>query len=253
MTDINFHLRNPHLDGSTFFWPAGDVAVLCLHGFTATTVEVRRMASYLFEQGYTVMAPLLPGHGTSPAEMNKTRWQDWYGVAESNLKSLFKNYEKVFILGESMGGLLALHLASQYPTVSGILIFAPAIKVKNLWLSKLIWPFIPSLKKKPPDNDLPQQSYTEFPLRAAASLLHLQKIVTGELNCIRIPVRIFQGRHDDTIDPLGAVYINEMIGSEDKELIFLSESCHLILLDKQMPEVQQITLEFIQRVLSEKP
>ena len=253
MTDVNLYLRNPHLDGSAFFWPNGDVAVLCLHGFTATTVEVRKMAEFLFEQGYTVKAPLLPGHGTSPIDMNKTRWQDWFAVAEESLKDLLMNYRKVLVLGESMGGLLTLHLAAKYPEVSGILLFAPAIRISNLWLAKFLWPFIPSLKKKPPDNDLPQQSYTAFPLRAAASLHKLQIIVHSELKNIYTPVRIFQGKHDDTIDPLGAVFAYERIGSEDKDLIILSESCHLILLDKQMPQVQEMTHEFIQKVLSENP
>lgn len=251
--DENLFLRNSHLDGSAFFHPNGDVAVLCLHGFTATTVEVRQMASFLFEQGYTVKAPLLPGHGTTPAQMNKTRWRDWYSFAEANLKDLIANYRKVFVLGESMGGLLTLHLAALNPEVSGILLFAPAIKVTNLWLSKILWPFIPALKKKPADNDLPQQSYNAFPLRAASSLYDLQKIVLAELNEIHTPVRIFQGKNDDTINPQGAIIAFEQIGSEDKELILLAESCHLILLDKQMPIVEEMTHEFIQKVLSQKP
>jgi len=253
MTDINLSLRNAHLDGSAFFWPKGDVAVLCLHGFTATTVEVRKMASYLFEQGYSVKAPLLPGHGTSPFEMNKTRWQDWFSVAEASYLELAEKYQKVFVLGESMGGLLTLHLAAQHSQVSGILLFAPAIKIKNSWLARFLWPIIPTLKKKPPNNDIPQQSYTEFPLRAAASLHVLQKIVRNEISQIRTPIRIFQGKQDDTIDPLGALYIHERIASDDKELIILTQSCHLILLDKQMPEVQCITKAFIEKVLNEKP
>ena len=253
MADLHHKLRNPQLDGSAFFWPKGDVAVLCLHGFTATTVEVRKMAGFLSEQGYSVKAPLLPGHGSSAEEMNKTQWQDWYCEAEKSYLELAERYQDVFVLGESMGGLLTLHLARQHPRISGILLFAPAIQVKNLWLSKILWPFVPAIKKKPPDNDLPQQSYTEFPLRAAASLFELQKIVRKELTQIRTPVRIFQGKHDDTIDPLGALLVYENIASLDKELVIITESCHLILLDKQMPEVQLMTHAFIQAVLKRNP
>jgi len=39
----------------------------------------------------------------------------------------------------------------------------------------------------------------------------------------------------------------------DKELVILTESCHLILLDKQMPQVQLMTHEFIQDVLKRNP
>ena len=34
---------NPHMDGSSFFFPGGPVGILLIHGFTATTVEVRAL------------------------------------------------------------------------------------------------------------------------------------------------------------------------------------------------------------------
>ena len=41
-------LRNPHLNGDTFFLlGTHDVGVLLIHGFTATTVEVSYVAKYL--------------------------------------------------------------------------------------------------------------------------------------------------------------------------------------------------------------
>jgi len=70
-------LRNSHLDGDAFFWQAGKMGALLIHGFTATTAEVRLLGEYLHARGYTISAPLLPGHGTSPAEMNRCKWQDW--------------------------------------------------------------------------------------------------------------------------------------------------------------------------------
>lgn len=245
MNNTTGYLRNPHLDGSPFYWPKGDVAVLCIHGFSATTVEVRKMAAYLGEQGYTTRGPLLPGHGTDPLEMNKTGWQDWLATAENALQELMREYDKVFVLGESMGGLLALHLGVKYPTLLGAMIFAPAVRIKLLWLSKLIWRFTPFLTKGKPSPTIPQQSYSVFPLRAAASLYDFQRIVRKELDQFAIPAVIFQGKFDDTIDPVGAVEVYEGIASADKEFVFLDDSAHIILLDKQLPEVQKICNEFI--------
>lgn len=238
-------LRNPQLDGSPFFWPKGEVAILCLHGFTATTVEVRQIAAYFSQQGYTICAPLLPGHGTSPIEMNKTGWKDWLGTAESSLVDLMKNYQKIFILGESMGGLLAIHLAARYPTLLGAMIFAPAVKIPRLWMSKFLWPFKSNLNKGKPNDSIPQQSYKAFPLKAAASLYDFQRIVRRELHKVTLPVIIFQGKLDETVDPMGAVYAYEHITSEDKEFILLESSAHIILLDSQLPLVKQICNEFI--------
>jgi len=247
MTKDPKYLRNPQLDGSPFFWPEGDVAVLCLHGFTATTVEVRKIAAYLKNQGITTKGPLLPGHGTNPYEMNNTRWEDWLGTAEKALLELMQNYKKIFVLGESMGGLLTLHLAAKYPSLLGIMVFAPAVKIHKLWISKFIWPFKSFMQKGKPKDSIPQQSYTVFPLKAAASLYDFQKIVRKELNLITVPAIIFQGKLDDTVDPLGAVYAYENLGSSDKDFVFLEDSNHIILLDQQLPTVQEICLEFIQR------
>ncbi len=242
--DIGY-LRNPHLDGSPFFWPRGDVAILCIHGFTATTVEVRKIAAFFSEQGFTTRGPLLPGHGTNAAEMNKTTWKDWLSTAEKALLDLMRDYKKVFVLGESMGGLLALQLAAKYPSLLGVMVFAPAIKIKNLWLSKLIWRFKPLLQKGKPDPTIPQQSYSAFPVQAVSSLFDFQRLVKKELGQITIPVIIFQGKNDDTVDPMGAVYAYENIKSEDKDFVFLEESAHIILLDKQLLAVQDICHEFI--------
>jgi carboxylesterase len=75
-------IRNPHLEGDSVFWQAGKTGVLLIHGYTATTVEVRLLGNHLREHGYTIHAPLLPGHGTTPQEMNRCKWQDWTNAVE---------------------------------------------------------------------------------------------------------------------------------------------------------------------------
>ena len=65
MTEKDF-MQNAHLPGDDFYWAGNETGVLLIHGFTAITAEVRPMAQLLHREGYTVAAPLLPGHG-SPA------------------------------------------------------------------------------------------------------------------------------------------------------------------------------------------
>ena len=74
--------QHPELDGSDFYWKGSSVGILLIHGFTATSVEVRGLATHLHQAGYTVAGPLLPGHGTSPEEMNRYSWKDWANAAE---------------------------------------------------------------------------------------------------------------------------------------------------------------------------
>ncbi len=133
--------ENPELDGSTFFLPGNKpIGVLLLHGFTATTVEVRPLAEYLNRQGYSVFCPLLPGHGTRPEDMIPVRWQDWYETAQNGLERL-KGISNLFVAGESMGGLLSLLLAASHPWIKGVILYAPAIKIDGIWRAKVACSF----------------------------------------------------------------------------------------------------------------
>ena len=145
----NPRLRNPQLDGDSFFWQAGPTGVLLVHGYTATTAEVRLLGKYLHERGYTVAGPLLPGHGTTPEDMNRCRWQDWMGAVEQAYRQIAPKCERVFIGGESMGAVLALCAASEHPEAVGLLLYAPALLVpaSRMWLVRFLAPFVPYVKK----------------------------------------------------------------------------------------------------------
>ena len=124
-------IYNPQLEGDPFLWEGGPTGVLLIHGYTATTAEVRPLAGILHQQGYTVAGPLLPGHNTRPEDANRYRWRDWVRAVEESYRQLAAHCQRVIIGGESMGALLALYLASEHPEVAAILAYAPALKLKN--------------------------------------------------------------------------------------------------------------------------
>lgn len=246
--------QHPELDGSSFYWPKGDVAVLCLHGFTATTVDVRPIAQFFGENGFSTAGPLLPGHGTTLDDANSTNWKDWVESAEAMYLKLKQEHQSVFVLGESVGGLLALHLAAKYQDIPGILLFAPALIIPKIWQASLVSPFIKTtpkryLKNNTDDDFLPWQGYNVVPVRATASLAKFQRVVRKELRKVNVPVIIFQGKKDSTINPISSVIIHESINSSNKELVWLPQAHHVILLDKQLKDVETMSLDFIQGIL----
>jgi carboxylesterase len=87
--------QNPQLEGKTIYWSGNATGVLLIHGFTATTAEVRLLADAFKKQGLTVSAPLLPGHGTSPQDMNRQHYTDWIACVESAYKKLRETCSKV--------------------------------------------------------------------------------------------------------------------------------------------------------------
>ena len=109
-----------------FTLPGGKIGVLVIHGFTSTPISIAPWAKFLNNSGYTVIAPLLPGHGTTWQQMNQTTWQQWYAEVEKSFLQLKQSCDRVFIAGFSMGGALALRLCQiRGSEVEGLIVLNP--------------------------------------------------------------------------------------------------------------------------------
>jgi carboxylesterase len=247
----NPNLHNPHLDGDSFFWQAGPVGILLSHGFTATTAEIRPLAEKLHEQGYTVSAPLLPGHGTSPEDLNRSHWQDWVTAGQSALDALCKTCERVYLAGESMGGLLALYLAAQNPQVVGILLYAPAVALNLGVIDRLKLrlgaPFISQVPRESLDCAEKWQGYPGLPLKGVIQLLEFQSVTLAQLTKIRQPVLVFQGRLDTTVAPQAGEIVLNGIASAQKERVWMERTRHPMALDVELDEIAARTIEFVEK------
>ncbi len=238
-------IKNPHLDGNSFTLVGNQTGVLLIHGFTASTAEVRLLANQLHQQGLTVAAPLLAGHLTSPQALNNTPWQAWYDSVETACLQLQQTCNKIIVGGESMGAILALLLASRHPEISGILCYAPALRVKNLCLSPLLALFKPWLVKKGKDDRLAWKGYNVYPLKAAVQLLKLQKTTKRALPRIHQPISIFMGALDETIYPDCGVNILADVSSKQKSIHTMQQSPHCLILADELPEISSMSLAFI--------
>lgn len=248
-------IHNPHLAGDTFFWPGNEVGVLLLHGLTATTAEVRLLAEKLHAAGYTISAPLLPGHGTHPDELNETTWHDWAWTAEKAYQYLATVCDQVFVGGESTGGALALYLAAQHKEIAGVLCYAPAIKLAipmhNMVRLYVAAPLVSSLPKDNVGSNEHWQGYRVNPLRAVMELVRLGQEVRRQLPQISQPLLVMQGRSDKTVsEDVGDVILSGVL-SEQAERHWWEKSGHVILLEGELEEITAVTLNFIQKSIKE--
>lgn len=248
----NHHLKNPHLPGDSFYWEAGPTGVLLIHGFTATTAEVRPLAERLHSKGYTISAPLLPGHGTSPKDANRYSWKDWLDTSETAYREISSCCDRVFVGGESAGAVLVLYLASHHPEISGVLAYAPALSLSLTWWDKLklylFAPFVSSASKGLSVDDMPWQGYWDFPLRGTIQLLRLQRQVRLLLPDIRRPILIVQGRLDERVPPEIPGLIAGQVRSTVKEIHWMEQSSHVVILDHELDQVAEVTLDFLARI-----
>ncbi len=243
-------IQNPQLDGESFFWPAGPTGALLMHGYTATTAEVRLLGEYLHGRDYTVSGPLLPGHGTAPQDMNRCRWEDWANATETAYRQLASRCQRVFVGGESMGALLALFLASEHPEIAGLAIYAPALRIasaSSALLARVLYHFVPTVKKAqgvPSAADARWKGYTVHPVPALVQMLELQKQVRSRLARITQPLLVCQGRLDTSVDLRNGEVILASVGSKVKEMHWFERSTHCVILDCEWEQAAAITHGF---------
>ena len=152
-----------------------EVGILLIHGFTSSPSSMRPWAEYLNGLGYTVRTPRLAGHGRTPEELNRTKWQQWPEKLEVEFAELKSECKSVFVFGLSMGGGLTLHLTANHSDeITGIILVNPWIHIKGVGR---ILAFLRSRMKKlvySPGNDIKKPDTRDFtydyiPLVALAS------------------------------------------------------------------------------------
>jgi len=224
-----------------FAFEGGDVGCLLLHGFTGTPCEMRPIGARLAAAGYTVRAPLLPGHGTRVEDLARAVWEDWYGAALESWHELGTRTRTRAAAGLSMGALLALHLAFDRPReVRAVAALAPAIELasqKSAEMSRWVrWlpplprrvGIVPKRGSKIPGVGRATPAYDEIPLRALGSMLALQTRVRSELPRITVPVLVLEGGLDDTISPRAAADVEAALGSAIKSRVRFPRSGHVM-------------------------
>lgn len=224
------------------------VGVLLCHGFTGSPASLRPLANHLAQSGLRVELPRLPGHGTHWRELQLTQWQDWYAAVEARLLQLNQECSRVFVVGLSMGGALALRLA-QEQDVAGLVLVNPAIashdwRMRLLPVLKHLVPTTSALGDDIARPDVTEHGYPRTPLRAAHSMMQLWQTVRAELAHVECDVLLLTSRVDHVVDRASGTMLMEQLPHVER--VWLDKSHHVATLDHDAELVQQLTLDFIE-------
>lgn len=229
--------------------------ILILHGFSSHPGAMRDFADFLYSQGYTVYVPLLAGHGTSAFDLEKVSWKDWEKDAEDSYLYLANRTGNVYILGYSMGGTLALDLASKYSLKGVISISAP---MELIFRSAKIWPLMylvqPYLLKSvySPNEQVRMVSeeglvYDITPIKAVPQMMELMRIVKIRLyGILDEPVLIFQSNNDGLVNPVSADDIYLGVSSVSKKIVWINNSTHYVIEGSDMNYIEEEISKFLE-------
>lgn len=230
------------------------VGVLLSHGFTGSPASMVPWGKHLAEQGFGVAVPRLPGHGTSWQEMNRTRWQDWYGELDRAFDKLSSEHDDVVVGGLSMGGGLVLELAAERGRdVAGVMLVNAAVASSNkqllaVPLLKWVVPSMPGIGndiKKPGQEEY---GYDRVPLKALGSMMAGWKAVREDLAKVTQPIIHFRSAEDHVVDPSSSQIIAGKVSSREVQERILENSYHVATLDNDAPAIFEESVDFIRRV-----
>jgi carboxylesterase len=232
-------------------------AVLCLHGLTGTPYEVRPVAEELAARGFACAGPLLPGHGESPEALARTPAERWLDTALDAYDRLARSHARVYALGLSMGGVLALALGARREP-RGLAVLAAPFDLGPVvrFGLPLVRRLVRSLPKRPaiadPEARARHPGYDRMPLDAVAELVALARGVEAELAAVTAPLLLLYGRRDPTVSPANAERVLAGVRSSDRALHFLPRSQHVLPVDRDRAEVAERVVAFFQRLERER-
>jgi carboxylesterase len=234
-------------------------AALLLHGLSGSPFELRVVAERLARDGVRCVGPVMPGHGGDPRALAPLRWRDWVDGARAELLRL-EGARRTFVVGCSMGALVACVLAHEHPDrVDGLALLAPALRLSapiraaGVLARSRLARLVPPIPKGPSDvrdREMRRRNpcLPAVPLAALAELERLQRHVERILPGVAAPAVVIAGARDHTVTLAGARRLARRLGSGPAPLVVLERSQHLVGIDVERDLCADVVARHLARV-----
>lgn len=195
-------------------------AILFIHGFPTTPYMYSWASEYASNHGYDTFVPLIPTFGSDYKDMLKTNFSSWFSYIDNYYKNLHDKYEKIYVVGVSMGGAITLKLAEKYSEaesqMNGIAVLSAPVVYNSIkdgiitnplgYFARIIGLFIPAIMPRPTtsipshnDGDENWHGYRGIFIKQGISLFYNFKQIRKELYKISVPMIAGHERSDKTV------------------------------------------------------
>lgn len=221
-------------------------AVLIIHGFAGGTYDEEKLANFLEKNSrLDVYTFTLPGH--EKKTLHTPKYTDWVRCSENQIEMLIKyGYKDIYLIGHSMGGVIASYLSTKYKQVKKVVLAAPAFNYLTMDgnNSKL-----ETIKKgisviKNNDKDEIISRFLKLPLSSVSEFTKLVQKYKNIYKKITVPILILHGNKDTLVPLQSSINIYETLNVYKKQIIVLDGITHDI-----FREVGNETLEKIESFL----
>jgi esterase/lipase len=228
-------------------------SILLIHGLTDSPYFMRHLAAFFQENGFRVMAVLLPGHGTRPGDLIGMDWQEWAKAVSYGVERLAQEADEIYLGGYSAGGALSVYHSLNDKRISGLFLFAPALKISSKaffanFHKSYSW-LIPSAEWLHiyPDNDI--YKYESFPKNAAAQMYALTRVLQKRTAGVAMTLPIFAAvsQDDATVDTSTTVEFMAQAKHPSSKLVYYFSD------EEKLPKIpRELGVERVNSVFPEK-
>jgi carboxylesterase len=232
-------------------------ALLLLHGSGDTPQTLRYLGERLNAAGYTVHAPLLPGHGRSPSAFTHVSAAAYLTAARDALAALRRTHAWVGVAGLSMGGALAAQLAVHATDVQVLVLLAPYLvptssvrwAASTAWGWGLVLPFVGGRGESSVHDPLQgaaSRAYGVYPPNALRALVATATKGRRALPRVAVPTLVVNSRQDNRIPMALAMHATDALRAPT-ERHWVAGCGHVITVDYCKDEVVELVLTFLAR------
>lgn len=233
-------------------------AILMIHGFVGGCYDFGNFHNELeLYKNFDVYTFTLPGH--EKAIVKDVKYNDWIDEAENQLKFLIEHkYKEIYLIGHSMGGVIASHLASKYKEVKKLVLVAPAFRYFYFKDGKVNIRGINDTLKSIPElfkNMEPNKIIDRITKTPITTLLEFTKLVNEyqlDVENITCPILTIQGLEDKVVPTESSIHVYNSVKSKTNILINIKEVTHDCFTKKRKEEVKKIITDFLRKRTTRK-
>jgi esterase/lipase len=182
--------------------------IVFLHGLLDSPYTLDVLGKFFQKKCFVVYTVLLTGHGTVPGDLLDVQSDDWEALTHFATAKISEQVNNIYLMGYSLGGLLAVNEALKNPDrYKALILFGPCLTLKTRYqnLVPLLYALsyiIPQLKWVEIHKDNIQVRYESFPANAVYQIYKILTKVNGKLatQTLQLPIFLEQSADDMTVN-----------------------------------------------------
>jgi carboxylesterase len=232
-------------------YPLADASLLVLfvHGFLGGPGQFSSLIRAVNEAGFAAETILLPGHGKKSWDFARHTSREWQEAVSNALKLRLAQYEKVVLMGHSMGGLLSINASLTAGPAHGLVLLETPIRLRMRLAgvsNDLQVAFLPERLQSPVAKAYRKYNSVRFhtpmgyllTVPRAVELLGMMAATERELSRIQCPVLLIQSAADEIVHPGSMQRLQRGLKNAQVTTLALNTSWHSYFPDQELSGIQ---------------